>query len=223
MEYISLINHLFLFKNVDFCSIESKYDLLKDLILREYNAGDVILSSNEPPIGIGILVYGNALISTSNQNNSPTLRSLSVGDTFGAASLFSKSRDYSTTVISDNASKVVYISKDKVNHLCQSEPNIAMNYIRFLSDRVSFLNTKVSTFSAQTTEAKVAYYIYNASNGEENSFTLPLTYSQLADDLGIGRASLYRSLDYLSEQQIIERNNKAIRVLSILKLKKIFN
>ncbi len=223
MNYNSLLINLFLFEDLDFSNIEKKYDLVNNLIIKNYKCNEIILSTNENPIGIGIVSAGYALISTSSQNNSPTLRKLSEGDTFGAASLFSKNRDYSTTVTSESSCSVIYISKETVQLLCEKEPIIALNYIRFLSDRVSFLNRKVSTFSAQSADAKLAYYIYNASGGENKSFTLPLTYSQLADNLALGRASLYRSLDFLCDNKIIERNNKTISVLSTEKLRKIFN
>lgn len=220
---LKIIEKLFLFKDVDFNYIDNRFHIYKNATIADYNPGEIILSSKDLPFGIGIVLEGSAVISTSVQSNSPKLRSLSTGDTFGAASLFNNYRDYSTTVISEKKTTIAYISKEMIYTLCECVPQIAVNYIKFLSDRISFLNSKISTFATQNTDARIAYYLYTLVEGQEKSATLPYSYSQLAENLGIGRASLYRALDSLCAQKIIERDNKKIIVKSISELKKFFN
>ena len=223
MNNYDLIKQLFNFNDLNFEDLNNKFQILNKSSIVDYNAGDIILSATESPIGIGIIVSGRAMISTSAQEKSPILRVLTNGDTFGAASLFGKRKDYSTTVIAETKTSVVYISEENIRELCYTVPQVAINYIEFLSNRVAFLNSKVSTFSVQTSDARIAYYIYTLAEGEEKTLTLPCTYSQIAENLSIGRASLYRAFDTLCKQNIIKRDHNKITILSINQLKKIFN
>ncbi len=223
MDKLQLLKKLFLFCNVDFNELDRRYSVSANVTEAEYKAGEIILSTDEKPVGIGIVSSGKALISTSVHGNAPMLRSLSAGDTFGAASLFMKERGYATGVVSDTESTIIYIPLETVRYLCAQVPQIAMNYIEFLSDRIAFLNTKVSTFSAQSADGRIAYYIHRLVDGGEGSAELPVSYIQLAKMLGIGRASLYRALDSFCDAEIISRDGRTITVLRPDELRKIYN
>ena len=218
MDNFDLISKLFLFKSTDFDTINSELSITESSVTLEYNDGDVILSSSENISGIGIITEGKAAITSSERTNSPFLRLLNVGDTFGAASLFNKQTGYFTAVTAVGNCKVLYITTDTILALFERYPITAINYIEFLSDRIAFLNKKVSTFTAQSTEARIAYYIYQLTNGEAVKATLPFSYSMLSEHLGIGRASLYRALDTMCENKIITRDSKSITVLSTERL-----
>ncbi len=223
MNKKELLKNLFLFKGLDFDQLCNEFYLMENVPEIKYTAGSIILSKDENPIGIGIVSNGKVLISTAVHGNASTLRSLSEGDTFGAASLFMKQRCYSTGVVSDGDSSVIYINTATVRILCKKIPAVAMNYIEFLSDRIAFLNTKVSTFSAQSSDARIAYYLYGLTGGEKKTAELTVSYSRLAEMLGMGRASLYRSLDSFCKKNIIKRTSKTVTVLDPEKLKKIYN
>ena len=93
MNNYDLIKQLFIFNDLNFEDLNNKFQILNKSSIVDYNAGDIILSATESPIGIGIIVSGRAMISTSAQEKSPILRVLTNGDTFGAASLFGKRKD----------------------------------------------------------------------------------------------------------------------------------
>ncbi len=218
MDNTDLIRQLFLFKNTDFDTVDRQFHMIDDMREIKYKCGETILTSEEKPCGIGIISEGTAEISTSARLKSPTLRTLSVGDAFGAASLFSTDGGYFTTVIAKSHCTVLYIKTETVIKLCESFPVIAINYIQFLSDRIVFLNKKVSTFTAQSIDAKIAYFILQLTDGKAGYGKLPFSYSVLAENLGIGRASLYRVLDSLSDKGIISRDSKSITVIQPNKL-----
>lgn len=68
---------------------------------------------------------------------------------FGAAALFGKDSGYVSTVISKTASDVLFVSESKVKELITSDSQVALAYISFLSDRIRFLNRKISAFTAK--------------------------------------------------------------------------
>lgn len=214
MREYELISTLFLFNDTDFDVINEDLSITDNAVKTSYSDRETILSAKDDAIGIGLIVNGKASISSSERTNSPFLRMLNEGDTFGAASLFKKNGGYFTSVMAIGDCTVVYITKDTVRKLFEKYPLTAINYIEFLSDRIAFLNKKVSTFTAQNAEARIACYIYQLTNGEAKKATLPFSYSMLSDHLGIGRASLYRALDLMCQNEIISRDSKSITVLS---------
>ena len=211
MNEPTYLSDLFLFKNLDFDLLDRKYRICENAIKVDYMTNDTILSASTAPIGIGIISKGSARIYSAESSDSPVLRLLTPGSIFGVASLFMNG-GYTTTVIAEENCSVTYISIESINTMCKREPEISLNYIKFLSDRISFLNKKISIFTKGSTEAKLAYFLYEYS--DEANAVLTVNYSLLAEMLGIGRASLYRCLDKMVIDNIISRTSKTITVLN---------
>ena len=85
-------------------------------------------------------------------------------------------------------------------------------YLRFMSQKIVYLNKKIATFTASNAESKLALYLTEYSVKDE--FSLSVSMSELAKTLGVGRASLYRSLDKLVDSKLIERNGSDIRIIN---------
>ena len=92
------------------------------------------------------------------------------------------------------------------------QPRIAENYVRFLSDRIRFLNRRLATLTAGQTDGKLWRFLL-AYKGEDGTVHLPGGMTELAERLNMGRSSLYRSLDALTEAGRIERDGKTIRII----------
>ena len=91
-------------------------------------------------------------------------------------------------------------------------PKVGENYVRFLSDRIRFLNRRVSTLTAGDTDGKLWRYLM-AHKDEEGVVILSGGMSELADRLDMGRSSLYRCLDALIAAGRICREGKKITIL----------
>ena len=85
------------------------------------------------------------------------------------------------------------------------------NYIGFLSDRIRFLNRKIKFFTSGTAERRLALYL---DSFPEDSFKIDESMSAVADMLDIGRASLYRAFDRLTEDGFIRRERDEITLLN---------
>ena len=94
------------------------------------------------------------------------------------------------------------------------------NYLAFLSQRIRFLNKKIAGFTQSGAEGKLARYLLEvaASQGKD-SLLLPTSIQNIAKILNLGRASLYRALDTLSDLGYIVREGKTVRLLNIPGLK----
>ena len=91
------------------------------------------------------------------------------------------------------------------------------NYLSFLSNRICYLNKKIVCLTAGSSERRLAYYLDSALSEAEDrgelTDSITVQMNTLCDMLNLGRASLYRAADKLSEDGFIMREGKTIRVL----------
>ena len=89
----------------------------------------------------------------------------------------------------------------------------ALNYVEFLSERIRFLNQKISSLAGYSTSSRLQMYLND--NQVDGEVTIPMSFQDFADYLGVGRASLYRTFDQLQKDGSIERSGKKIRIKNI--------
>lgn len=65
---------------------------------------------------------------------------LGAGQIFGAAALFGETDAYVTEIEALRATRLLFISQARMSDYIARYPVVAENYIRFLSDRIRFLN-----------------------------------------------------------------------------------
>ena len=92
------------------------------------------------------------------------------------------------------------------------------NYVKFLTQRIHFLNQKIRYLTAGSAERRLALYLLSEIPEENVPVTLPISAVSLADLLDLGRASLYRAIDQLTEDGFLIRNGHEYRLLQRDKL-----
>lgn len=157
---------------------------------------------------IGILQKGTAKIIRRNEiGGTVTMRTIGKGEVFGAASVFGAWKEGSSSILSSTNCEVLYLTEPELREIFKEHPEVAANYIAFLSDRIRFLNRKIDTFSAGNTEERL--YEYLASIADENGIATPgFGMAELARRLKIGRSSLYRGIETLENSGLIRKDNK---------------
>ena len=127
----------------------------------------------------------------------------------GAAALFGDAKMYQTTVAAKKSVQALILTQEQVEELIAEDKGFALAYIKFLSDRIRFLNSRIASFTAGSAEAKLAgYLIKNSTDG-----VCRISRTRLASELDMGRASLYRAIDSLAEKNLIATDGKNISVL----------
>ena len=140
------------------------------------------------------------------------MNDLLVGDVFGVAALFGSDEEYPSTVIAETDCDILFIPQETVVRWMASVPRVAENYVRFLSDRIRFLNLRLSTLTAGQADGKLWRWLL-AHRDENGVVTVTDGMSELAERLDMGRSSLYRSLDALTALGRIRRERKKIYIL----------
>lgn len=176
----------------------------------KFKKGEIIYSPESFKRAIGFIVSGCAVVVTDNAKRL-VMKRLATGSCFGAAAVFGGSESYVSTVSAVEPSEIVFITEETLTRIFKEYPDTAVSYIAFLSDKIRFLNEKLSLVSCGDAEDTVLKYL-SLSADENGCAVIPESMTMLASMLGLGRASLYRSLEALEQRGSIIRENDKIRV-----------
>ena len=203
------IENLFLFNGL---SDTEKNEIIKSFDLpTDFKKNDIIYSADNFPYAIGYVLSGTAIAVTNNDNN-VHMRSFQKGCCFGAAAIFGGKDGYVSTITAKSDAKILFISEEKLKGIFLKYPNVAINYIEFLSDKIRFLNEKLSVISCTNAEDTVLKYLISVADSENNA-VIPKSMTLLAKTLGLGRATLYRCFESLEKDGLILRENNNIKVI----------
>ena len=178
-------------------------------VIKHYNKGYQLYQNGS----LGIIIDGNATIRRCNDiGDSITIRTITSGDVFGAASVFGSWQDGMSSVMAITNCNILYISEEDFCKVLERHPQISLNYIRYLSDRIRFLNRKLDAFAAKSTEERLYEFLLSQSSPSAE-VTLGFGMSELARRLNVGRTSIYRDIESLQSKKLISRNGHNFKIL----------
>lgn len=191
------------------------------MYLKVCEKNEIIISENNYTRALGIIIKGSATVTKHNGSSSVLMSILKKGDIFGMATLFYEEENFLTQIRADEKVTIAVFEKENVRKMLSEYPVVNENYITILSEKIHFLNSKISTYTRAETIRKVAFFILQNADKESNEVTLPYSITKVADALSVGRASVYRAFETLENDRIISRDGKKITILSVDALEKI--
>lgn len=191
-----------------------------DCEVRDFEKRETVYSGKSFSRSLGVVLDGSLRVTKDNADGHAMIMSTLVsGSLFGAAALFNDEEQYATNITALEASRIVFFSQRLVERMIRREPQIAENYIKYLSERILFLNKKMYLLTAGTAEQRLAGFLLdNLSIG--HAAELPLPMNRLASALNISRASLYRAMDALCGCGAVVRTGKKICIKDAERLNK---
>ena len=190
------------------CGQEAPGAFLDRLEARAFSRGEVLCAPQKPARELAILLSGEVAVTGT---SGVQLNILRAGASFGAAGLFGgEGEAYVNTLTGHTAGEYAAISEQTLLSLFEALPRTAVNYITYLSGRVRFLAQRIEGFTAGGAPAKLALYLLKQG---KNHVMIPGGCVQLARELGIGRASLYRAFSVLEAHGVIARHERQIDIL----------
>ena len=195
---------------LDGLSPEEVETCLRSPDIREWECGrgETLYDPKHAPRSLAYLLEGHALV----MQGRAVMKDLYAGDVFGVAALFGSSEPYPSTVVAVTDCRLLLIPQEVVSQWMARVPRVGENYVRFLSDRIRFLNRRLGTLTAGAADGKLWHYLLDHRD-EQGVVSLPGGMQALAKRLDMGRSSLYRSLDALIAAGHIRREGKSIIVL----------
>lgn len=185
---------------------------------KSYAPGETVYGRLEFERSLGIILDGSLCVSKDNADgHRMIMNTLGKGDMFGAAALFNSEKEYAVELTALSPARVIFFSQRIILRLIEREPVVAENYIRYLSDRILFLNKKLYFLTAGTAEQRLSSYLIN-NLSEYDECELPTSMTRLAQSLNISRASLYRAMDAMLTSGAIVKNGSLYRIGNMDKL-----
>ncbi|HPR40070.1 MAG TPA: Crp/Fnr family transcriptional regulator [Oscillospiraceae bacterium] len=176
------------------------------------SSGETIFGCSEFCRCLGVLLRGRATVYKVCPGGRKVILSvLEQGKTFGMSTLFYEAAACPTEIVASGTCKMIFFSKELVERAFAESPEFARSYVTLLSRKIHFLNRRLATFVEADCRDKLLSYLSGIYTGGE-SVRLPGSMSELAQTLGVGRASLYRAFDSLEEEDILRRDGRTILV-----------
>ena len=191
-------------------SVLTRILAVSDCTAAEYEKNEVVYDKTNFYRSLGIVLEGRLRVTKENADKRPIVMStLQRGAIFGAAALFNSEPEYATKITAIERSRVLFLPQRLIKRMIEREPDIAENYIRYLSERILFLNRKIYFLTAGTAEQRLAGFLLdNLAVGEFSE--MPMTMHRLADALNMSRASLYRAFDELTASGAVSKQGKLV-------------
>jgi len=176
-----------------------------------FSPGDVIYSTEFNMNKLGYIISGKASVFSADNGREILLRQLNDGDITGVANLFNNN-PFISRIVAVSKCKIMFINSDTLGRALEQDSNLMYAYINFLSDKIQYLNKKIVYLTAGSAERRLAIWLGSYADGD--TVELPINISSLADLLNLGRASLYRAFDTLTEQGFIKKSGKTFEIVN---------
>lgn len=186
-----------------------------ELTVRSHKKGETIFEENDFSRSLGIILKGSAVVEKRSPEKTVIMSTLREGGTFGMAAIFYEAGVYPTTITATASTTVAFISKESLKAAFLKEPQLSENYICLLSQKIHFLNKKIETLSSRGGSFKLYSYILEeySKRGSDGKVELSYNMSELSRLLGIGRTTVYRELEELTESGLIKKEGKTFIIL----------
>lgn len=204
------IKNLFLFYNIgeDECK---KIIAATDPVVLEYRRGELVFSEESHEKCVGFVISGECEVRRKREGDYVILNTLKAFDSFGILSVFAPDEEFPTLIFARKNAAVMFFSEKDIRFLVEKYPQISLNVINFLSERIIFLNKRIATYSGSSTAEKLSAYLLSIYR--ENGCEFTLNCKRCSEALGVGRASVYRGIEALVSDGIIKFEDKKIKII----------
>ena len=219
-NYTNFLQGTFLFRDLPRNVSRELVFSLKYSIL-SFNKGDVVYSPEKYERKLGFVIKGgcNVYKYRSSEKNL-FLNSLLPGDSFGILAVFTEEGEFPTVIEATKKTEIMFIDDEECKSLISKNADVALSVIGFLANKVSFLNTKISTLSGKSITEKLAIYLlceaYKAS-----ADTIHLNIQRASNALSVSRQSIYRAIEALELPGYIEHDDNKIYIKDLIGLERL--
>ena len=190
--------------------------LLKHSVEKRFSTGDRLWSAGDSSEGIALVLEGKVRIVRASGGRQIVIHSGGPGSTLGEVPFFTGGC-YPATAVAAEPTRCLFLTHAAVTEAMAADPRLALFFLKRLSERVQGLVEKVDQNTASSVQTRLARFILQRSeharstsrSGSETSkgivFSLGVTQTALAEELGTVREVLVRALRALREVGAIER------------------
>ncbi len=169
-----------------------------DVTVVNFKKGDIVYDELNGVSSIALIHSGEVQVLIDNDDKKPTIvNTLRQGSCFGISNLlFNHKLDTILKCKTDTI--ILYIPKEVVRMAMSKDASLAMRYGAHCNEKISFLIKKLEFFTLQSAREKLIKFLTENKN-EDNKIFLDSTKDNLASNIGISRAGLYRELSHFQK------------------------
>ena len=211
-NYKKFLANTFLFRNMRKELGEAIIDDLKFTTVT-LSKDDIVFSPDRYEKMLGFVVSGGCNVYKYKCSEQDMLmNSLDPGDSFGVLAVFADEKEYPTIIKATKKTEILFIDSAECKTLISKNPDVALSVITFLASKVAFLNTKISTLSGKTITEKLSIYLL-CEMYKADSKTVSFNIQKVSSLLSVARQTVYRGIEALKAEGLIEYEIKKIIIL----------
>ena len=181
-----------------------------DFQTKQIKKNDIITTYIKNRNQICILKKGNADIIRYDKNGNKTIiETLKTNDIFGEVFFPIKTNNELFVIAKTNCEVIFFLYNDILKY-SNTLNNIFLNL--FLNRTIK-QNIRIELLTKRSTKEKLlSYFSFLSIEYNKKDFTLPLSYTDLADYLCIDRSAMMREIQHLQKENIITKNGYNIKL-----------
>ena len=182
-----------------------------DVSERRFHAGQIISDRPGGVPAVGLILSGRVdAYSVALDGKDVQLSSLAAGECFGVCNLLAEA-ELETVLRCAEDSDVLYIPKPVLLRLMRQDVDFALRYAALCNKKLQFLIRRIELLTMQSCRGRVIAYLLE----RQVDHTVHLTGSRedLARQLGVSRAALFRELSALQGRNAIRAEGSIIHLL----------
>lgn len=188
-------------------------------VKKEYPAGSHICSYGENSPLIGIILSGHVQILRNYTDGHQTiLEQLDAGDIFGEPLACLSESPSAIDVISTGSTSISFIDYSclirRCSNACTFHSQLVSNALLLTSQKAIRLSERLEILSQRTIREKLQCYFYLLSEKTgKRTFTLPFSFTNLADYLSVDRSAMMRELKKMKEEHLLITHRHTVTLL----------
>ncbi len=176
----------------------------------EYAAGETIYSRKQFVRELGFVLKGAVTVDRETEHGSMRMSDLTKDDLFGAAALYCEQEEFVAEIRARTACRVWFVTEAAWTELLSSDTGLLRRYLAYLGERLRYLNKRLDALSQDTMEDRL--FLYLKGKAVDGVYTIR-HYTHLADELCVGRATLYRAMDALCGAGRVLKDGNTVFIL----------
>ena len=190
-------------------------------VQRSYAADQQIydFATSRPDV-IGVVERGSvSLIRIDEEGVSTVLEEMGPGGVFGPHLAFAGSVGDGLAAVARTPCDILFIDYPHLFRRCEKACThhsvLVQNMLELLSGKAQALSERVDVLSRRSIREKLlCYFRQQADKTGEDAFTLPFSFSVLADYIATDRSAMMRELRHLKDEGMIQTEGRRITLLA---------
>lgn len=198
-------------------------------IVNRFSKKQLIFHEGNPTDGIYFIQKGTIKIFKKGAFDKNQIVRISTDGDFLGHRGFSSSNSYPVSAESVTDSFVCFVGKKFFYKILEETPKLSINLMLFLADEINYEESRLRDMAIFNVREKVAKALLiliekmGLNNNSEINNIEELSRQDIAELVGINSNQVTKILAEFKGDNIIETNNKKIRIVNLLKLEKIIS